>query len=92
MRAHRNLGAEISYFDPWFCSYLRQMSGDRAENFTTVSPLQPQHMLQISAHLYRPGTRSIFEGGGGFNKKIIGCFLQHPQIYRQLGCCLNLLF
>ena len=56
-------------FLPLFCSYLRRISGDRAENFTTVSPLQPQHMVQISAHLYCPGLRSIFEGEGSLNSQ-----------------------
>ena len=61
----RFFGAKMTYFWPLFCSYLRQMSGYGAENFITASSLQPQHMLQISAHLYVPGLRSIFEGGGG---------------------------
>ena len=43
------------------------MSRYRAENFITASSLQPQDMLQISAHLNVPGLRSIFEGGGGLN-------------------------
>ena len=59
----RFFGAKMTYFWPLFCSYLRQMLGYGAENFITASSLQPQHMLQISAHLYVPGLRSIFEGG-----------------------------
>ena len=61
MKGH---GDKMTYFLPLFCSYLRQISVDRAENFTTVSPLQLQYMLQISAHLYCPGLRSIFEREG----------------------------
>ena len=54
------------------------MSGDRAENFTTVSPLQPQHLLQISAHLYCPGMRSIFEGEGGL--KMVKSLHEHDHL------------
>ena len=66
-------GDKMSYSSLLFCSYLRQISGDQAENFTTVFPLQPQHILQISAHLYCPGLRSTFEGEGGL--KILFCFI-----------------
>ncbi len=59
----RNPCLKMSYIRPLFGSYLCQTSEYRAENFTTASPLQPQHMLQISAHLNVPGLRSIFEGG-----------------------------
>ena len=38
------------------------MSEYRAENFTTASSLQSQHVLQISAHLNVLGLRSIFDG------------------------------
>jgi len=41
---------------------------DQAENFTTASPLQPQHMLKISARLNVPELRSIFEWGGGLKE------------------------
>ena len=62
MRGHREiLAMKLAIFDPCFV----QISGDRAENLSTVSPLQLQHMLQISAHLYFPEMRSIFEGDGG---------------------------
>ena len=64
MRAHREiLALKLAIFLPLFCSYLRQTSGDRAENFTTASSLRPQHMSQISAHLNVLGLNSIFEEG-----------------------------
>ena len=47
-----------------FGSYLYQTSGYRAGTFIAASSLQPQHILQISAHLSVPQRRSIFEGIG----------------------------
>ena len=64
MRARREiLALKLAIFDPSFV-HIRQTSGDRAENFTAASSLQPQHMLQISAHLNVLGLSSTFEGGG----------------------------
>ena len=68
----------MNYFLPLFCSYLGQISGDPAKNFATVSLLQPQHMLQISAHLYCPGMRSIFEGEGCL--KMIKSLHEHDHL------------
>jgi len=67
----RIFGDKMTYFWPLFCSYLRQMSGYRAENFTIASSLQYQHMLQISAQLYVPGLRSIFEVGEALNYSLL---------------------
>jgi len=65
---------EMTYFWPVLCSYLRPTLRYQAENFTTASSLQPQHMLKISARPDVPRLRSTFEGGGLNPWKMIKIF------------------
>ena len=66
MRAHRAiLALKLAIFDPCFVHIAVKYKEIELKILPQYPPLQPQHMLQISAHLYCPGMRSIFEGDGG---------------------------